>query len=511
MVSALIALMLLSSPEGELTLYSVQFPEKRTVELDFSRMSGAPAAQVSAKIRYREGQAQIDLRIRDLKPAVLFGGDVSCYVLWAVTRDGSAENLGEVITFEGDGESEFSTGIKSFALLITAEPYYLVEFPSSLVMFVSDKSEGKRITSTPFLFDALVDKPATEHESILNVDSDKKDSLPLKQAEKAFEFAERIGAKEYAPAIHRDALIALTQAQNLESVSRRRETTDYARRSVSHSNEAIRLTLRKREAIALEQRIASQKAEYEALVAQANNSARLVKETQAANELAQKGLAEANKQVSEAETQLAELSRQRKDMEIERDRLLTERSTLQEQKTALSGERDTLLAEKETLHLQMIALKDEQQTLIDEQKKLREEKEMLNSRLANALSQVAETHDSARGMIVSLPDILFDSNQSELKDQTKVVIAKLAGILLVMTDLNLIVEGHTDALGDSAYNLKLSEKRAQSVVYFLREQGIGMQRMNFKGFGMDQPIADNDSASGRAKNRRVEIVIKSRD
>ena len=138
---------------------------------------------------------------------------------------------------------------------------------------------------------------------------------------------------------------------------------------------------------------------------------------------------------------------------------------------------------------------------------LAQEKAELSDGLHGALSQVAETKDSARGMIVSLPDILFDLNEATLKSDAQVVIAKLAGILLILPELNLRVEGHTDSTGDPGYNLKLSEKRANSVRDFLAQQGISDDRMIAVGYGLTRPAADNSTRDGRAKNRRVEIVI----
>ncbi len=149
----------------------------------------------------------------------------------------------------------------------------------------------------------------------------------------------------------------------------------------------------------------------------------------------------------------------------------------------------------------------EQVALVDAVAGLRQDREELASRLDDALSLVADTRSTARGTIVNLPDILFDVNQSTLKPEAKLVIAKLAGILLIMGDLNTRIEGHTDSTGSYGYNMSLSEARASSVRDFLFEQGIKGDRMTVEGYGPDRPIADNTSNEGRAKNRRVEIVI----
>jgi outer membrane protein OmpA-like peptidoglycan-associated protein len=138
---------------------------------------------------------------------------------------------------------------------------------------------------------------------------------------------------------------------------------------------------------------------------------------------------------------------------------------------------------------------------------LAREKADLSARLEGALSAVADTQSTARGMIVSLPDILFDTNEATLKNEARIVIAKLAGILLILPELNLRIEGHTDATGSAEYNQKLSERRAASVLEFLGEQGIDWQRMISVGYGLTRPVADNSTREGRAQNRRVEIVI----
>jgi outer membrane protein OmpA-like peptidoglycan-associated protein len=159
----------------------------------------------------------------------------------------------------------------------------------------------------------------------------------------------------------------------------------------------------------------------------------------------------------------------------------------------IEAERVALVASVSALEVQSAALE--------------REKADLSSRLQGALSQVADTQSSARGMIVSLPDILFDTNEATLKDEAKVVIAKLAGILLILPELNLRVEGHTDSTGSADYNQMLSERRASSVRDFLAQQGIGGQRMVAVGYGLTRPVADNSTREGRASNRRVEIVI----
>jgi len=265
------------------------------------------------------------------------------------------------------------------------------------------------------------------------------------QAERAMAYADRLGAERYTPAMVQDARLLLAQATNLLTKSRTAaDGVEFARRSFGVTSNAIGEAERKIEAERLDQEIASRTAELTAMEARA---------------------AEAERSLEQARI------------------------------------------EREQLDAALSALRTEQAALTAAMASLREEKAQLSSRLEGALGQVAETRSTARGMIVNLPDILFDVNQSTLKPDARLVIAKLAGILLIMQDLNLRVEGHTDATGPYDYNLKLSEERARSVVRFLSEQGIAGERMAADGYGPDRPIASNDTGEGRSRNRRVEIVI----
>ena len=128
-------------------------------------------------------------------------------------------------------------------------------------------------------------------------------------------------------------------------------------------------------------------------------------------------------------------------------------------------------------------------------------------RLQSALSHVAETQDSARGYVVNLPDILFDVDEATMKPEAQLVIAKLAGILLIMPDKQVTVEGHTDSTGSAEYNLDLSQRRAVSVMGLMQSQGLDSNRLRAIGYGMQRPVAENATSGGRSRNRRVEIVI----
>ncbi len=137
----------------EVTLIQVTFPERNEIEIGFVRDQRAPEATMIAEVQYREGQAEMNIRYKEMKPAILFAGDVTCYVLWAVTRDGTVENMGELWVRDASETVEYSTGLKSFAMMVTAEAHPLVSEPSELVMFRSLAAKAKndrRPRSSPF-------------------------------------------------------------------------------------------------------------------------------------------------------------------------------------------------------------------------------------------------------------------------------------------------------------------------------------------------------------------------
>jgi outer membrane protein OmpA-like peptidoglycan-associated protein len=460
----------------DITLNAVQFPERKSIDVDFAPTGRAPRAEVRAEVEFREGQAQIDISFKHMRPAVLFGGDVTSFVVWAVTRDGHAENLGELWVREESGSASYSTGQKEFALIITAETYSMVEQPSELLVFYSLPVEPKAgARNFPFSFSGFAAAPAHGMESIADIKYTGETPLDLKQAQKAYELAQRMNAEQYAGSMMREASITLAQATNLATTSsRRKEMVDYARRTVALASEAMRITTRKIEAQQLEEAIAKRKAEMAALEQRASAAEQARAQSEASK-------AEAEKALNTAQQEMQSIATQKAAAEAEMARLQQEKAQLEQTKAQL-----------------------EQQTA-----SLQHERDTLSQRLEGALSKVAQTTNTARGLIVNLPDILFDLNEATLKPEASLTLAKLSGILLMMPELNLRIEGYTDSTGTAAYNMTLSQQRAESVQAFLISQGVDPERMKAVGYGMARPIADNTTKEGRAKNRRVEIVIAS--
>jgi outer membrane protein OmpA-like peptidoglycan-associated protein len=136
-----------------------------------------------------------------------------------------------------------------------------------------------------------------------------------------------------------------------------------------------------------------------------------------------------------------------------------------------------------------------------------DEKAAMRTRLSEQLNKILQTRDSARGLIVSMSDVLFDTGKYSLKPGAREKLAKVAGILLAYPGLNIEVGGYTDNVGGDQMNQTLSENRASSVRDYLVQQGVATGSVSARGFGNTLPVASNDNSSGRQQNRRVELLV----
>jgi outer membrane protein OmpA-like peptidoglycan-associated protein len=135
------------------------------------------------------------------------------------------------------------------------------------------------------------------------------------------------------------------------------------------------------------------------------------------------------------------------------------------------------------------------------------EQDVMRAQILQQLNSVLQTRDTARGLIVNMPDALFQTGSAELRTSVREKLAKVAGIVSSHPGLALEVEGHTDSVGGDEYNQRLSEKRAQGARDYLVSQGVSAQHIVSRGFGETVPIESNDTSQGRQKNRRVEIIV----
>jgi outer membrane protein OmpA-like peptidoglycan-associated protein len=465
---------------AELNLSAVTFPDATTIDIPMARTNATPAAaKLDAAVRFSGGQAKVEVSYKAMEPAILFGGDVSSYVVWAVTRDGVVENLGELIVDSNNasGSGKYATGKKQFGLMVTAEPYYLVGGPGELVIATSGAADPKRAPSAGFTFSTFrAGAVRADTRSIAGLTYKDKKPVSLVQAERAMALAERTGAAALNPTAMAEARRSLAQARNstLPGGSSR-AMTDYSRRVVALCSEAMRDLDRKLDA----EEAARKRAEMEALTGRATS-------------------AEAAR--AQTEMTLAQVEAARRQLEAEKARLETDKAKLEADKAKLETDKAKLEADKTQLEADKTNLETEKAALA-------RERDELAGRLRVSMAAIMETRDTARGAVMSLPGISFETGKATLKTSARITLAKLAGIAQVFPNINMHVEGYTDSAGKAETNQKLSEARAKAVFDFLKAQGVADTRLAYQGLGPANPVADNATKEGRARNRRVEIVV----
>ena len=422
-----------------------------TAELEGTDL--APKAAGTVRVAAKQGTARLTVSVRDLPLATSFGPEFLTYVVWAVQPDGRARNLGEIAPRQGRGWITVTTQLPAFGLVVTAEPYFAAGTPSELVVLRNHfpGKAARAAASTEARFETFA-RATFGGTGVAMPDAKAGPPLEIYQARNAVRIAARFGAASFAADDHKRASDALTEAEALWQSRKQRKMAPGRAREAVQSAEAARAT-------------AVQKiAEVRAAAQQAEAAAR-ADEAQARAEGERARAEEAQARASQAQADaLGEAQRR--------------------------AEAEANAARAESLRRQA-----------------EEEKHSLRARLLHQFNLILETRDSARGLIVNLGDVLFDVDKFTLRPEAREKLAKLSGVLLGNAGLKLEVEGHTDATGSDEHNQTLSENRAGTVRDYLVAQGVQADAVTARGFGKTRPVAPNDTAPGRQKNRRVEIVV----
>jgi outer membrane protein OmpA-like peptidoglycan-associated protein len=450
-----------------------------STSVDFRGTELMPGIGGHAKIEGKNGRLAINAEFTNVGLPGSFGGQFLTYVLWAITPDGRAVNLGEVLPGDnGKDKIDVTTDLQAFGMILTAEPYYSVTHPSNKVVAENILRENTKGFEEPIdaKFDTLegaqytIDIPADQlPSSTANMGV----PLDLLEARNAVVIAKAAGAQQYAPDSLTKAEDMLQRAEDYYQRKQGRTPIGTAARGATQEAEDARvLTLRRKEQARIEaerraQEEAKEKAETDAQIAQ--------------------------QQAAQSQAQADEDARRRAEAEQ------ATAAAQQQQAAALAAQQQ---AQADSAAAQQAAAQADQQR----QDAVRQ-REAMRARLLAQLNQVLETHDTARGLIVSMPDVLFDFNKYTLKPEARERLAKISGIVLAYPDLKLQIEGYTDAIGSDEYNQTLSDKRAEAVRDYLVTSGVSMNNVAARGMGKTDPIADNSTAAGRKLNRRVEMIV----
>ena len=451
-----------------------------------------PQAKGEAKVESRTGRLEIDAKLSGMEPANKFGLEYLTYVLWAITPEGRANNLGEVVLDNAKSEMHATTGLQAFGLIITAEPYFAVTQPSDLVVaenVVRHDTKGRE-EAIDVKYELLPKGLyAAQVEPIKDVvyGIDSKAPLDLFEARNAIRIARDSKADQYAASSFAKAEADLKQAEDYYRRKQGRTPIGtVAREAVQTAEEARVMSLKRQE----EERVAKEKEATAAREAQAR--------AEADAESRRREQAEAER--TAAEQAKAEAERAKQEADLAAQKAAQEKQEAQAAQAAALAQQQALQAENEKTRAQA------EEAELGRQKAESEKAEM-RARLLKQLNAILVTRDTARGLIATMPDVLFETNRYALRPAARESLAKFAGIRLAYPDLRLEVDGHTDSVGADAYNQQLSEKRADSVRDYLVQQGIPIASVTVQGFGKTQPVASNATAAGRQQNRRVELVV----
>jgi outer membrane protein OmpA-like peptidoglycan-associated protein len=453
--------------------------------IGFSGTALLPNAHGEAKVESKKGYIEIEVEFDKMQPAAKYGAEYLTYVLWAITPEGRTANLGEILLNGDSGKLNVTTELQVFGLAVTAEPYFAVNKPSNLVVMenVVRKDTKGKIEQMDAKYELL---ERGQYERLVNplaLKMDSKMPLELYEARNAVQIARAVGADRFASETFSKAESSLKQAEAYQDRKAGRQPVTMAARAAVQTAEDSRAITVKRQA---EDRLADERragADREALAkANTESESRLRIQAEAESASAQSETARISRDANKARVaSQEEADRVKRESDLARD--AAQAKTEQEARAA-AQETDRLLLKGET------------------------EKSELRAQLLKQLNLILDTRDTARGLIINMSDVLFDSAKFSLRPLARERLSKVAGIILGHPGLKLEVEGHTDSVGGEQYNQHLSEQRAGSVRDYLINQGITeMDSSPAKGFGKLQPVATNDTAAGRQLNRRVELIV----
>ena len=474
-------------------------PRKGDTKVDFRGTPLLPFAVGEAEVGGKKGYIDIEAKFEKLAAPTQFGPEYLTYVLWAITPEGRSTNLGEIQVDEDHAQVHVTTELQAFGMIVTAEPYYAVTQPSDAVVLENDvrKNTKGNVEVIAAKYDLL--KRGTY---LMNHDTRQLTLKPLEpgapldlaEARNAVMLARFAGADRYSDDTYTKATRLLMDAEQMRDRGKKgNEVMMPARQAVQTAEDARLISLQKQEE--------EYQAQQRALVQQRENAAldrARAEETARRQAELDRLTAEAARVAAERDRAAAEAARTAAEAQVQRAQAL-----------AAQSERDKAAAEAARAQAESARLAAEAQAQRAQADAAQADRDRaaLRDQLRQQLNSILETRESARGLIVNLSDVLFDTGSATLKPGTREKLAKVGGILLSHPGLKIQVEGHTDSVGDADYNQRLSENRADSVRTYLVSQGIAHDAVGTAGFGESHPVATNDTAAGRQQNRRVELVV----
>ena len=479
-------------------------------KLDFAGTNLMTLANGVAQVNSKRGAIEIEAEFGNLEKPTTFGNEYLTYILWAISPEGRAVNLGEVL-LGGNHRSKLhvTTDLQAFALIVTAEPYYAVRQPSNVVVLENVVREDTKGTTeavnaryelmerggyipTGYKFDPVV----------LNA------KLPLEffEARNALRIAQSEGSEQYAGESYQHAVELMNRADEYATRKHidKKPLIAVSREAVQTAEDARAVAVKKMDEV----RLANERQDSSDAQAKAQEQA---DDATRQKQQAQSDAAKAQAATAQAESDAINAQAARAQAESDATRARTDAADAQ----AATAKAKSDMADSQASAAAALSATQadaDQSRLAAQQAQLRAqqaetEKAAMRTKLSDQLNKILQTRDSARGLIVSMSDVLFDTGKSSLKPGAREKLAKVAGILLAYPGLNIEVGGYTDNVGGDAMNQTLSENRAGSVRDYLVREGVSTNSVSSRGFGNTLPVASNDNSAGRQQNRRVELLV----
>ena len=503
-------------------------------KIDFRGTELLPAARGEAKVESKQGRIEIEVEFDNLEPATKNGVEYLTYVLWAITPEGRTANLGEVLLNGTKSKLDVSTELQVFGLVVTAEPYFAVTQPSDLIVMenvVRADTKGKT-EEIEAKYELLQRGQYQRLANPLALKADRKLPLELYEARNAVQIARAVGADRFSADTFRKAEKSLAEAEAYQARNAGRKSVAMtAREAVQTAEDSRAIAVKRQEEdflAAERQRSVDREARAESGRAAAQSETdRVTRDAEAARIKAQAdterfarekdaqtaaAAADADRLKRENDARMTAVAADADRLKLENETRATTAKTEADRlrlesdsrMAAAGAEADRLRRENDAQRAASLAELD---SAANQKAQLEAEKVELRVQLLKQFNVILQTRDTARGLIVNMSDVLFDTAKSSLRPMAREKLAKVAGIVSGHPGLRLDVEGHTDSVGGDDYNQRLSEQRGAAVRDYLMQQGMPVSSVTAKGFGKTQPVASNDTAPGRQQNRRVEIVI----
>jgi outer membrane protein OmpA-like peptidoglycan-associated protein len=478
---------------------AITYPLDETVTVKFRGTTVLPRLKGEAKVR-RAGRrgTRVEFHVDDLPRASELGGIYTTYVLWAISPDGHVDNLGEIKRSGSsfiDSKLDVTTPLQTFAMILTAEPHFLMKVPSRMVVMenLPPQRSGSQIetadvryigNSSDYFRDARVPEVA---------DQDYRQTpVSLLGARQSINLAKYAGASSEAP----DELkVAQDELQEAEKAWRFNEPTAdidvKARKATSAGARAEEVALARHAARLSREEIRRRDDAVRNAEKTAEASQREVDQLRAALEKEQRARELAERDAGNASDQLRE-------KRVENARL--------------RDELEQLRAESDAAKLKLARLEGEKQAetaRVDAERRMVERKNA-EAALKASLAKYGTVKETNAGFRLVLPETIWSSTRAaNLSSAASAKLEPLAALLANNPDYQILIEAYTDNKGDEVSLQQLTQERARVISDRFQTAGVDPAKIQANGMGASNPVAPNTTLANRARNRRVEITFTS--